>query len=438
MRKRYQKPEGVRDVYGEEYEQLDYLIRQTDRLFRACGYQYMQTPSFEFITVFDKDKGTAHTSDLFKMVDKEGHTLVLRPDFTPAVARAAAMYFQEDTLPLRLCYKGSVYLNSSNFRGRLKESLQMGVELINDPTAGADAEIIALVAEIMKACGIRDFRISIGNAAYFRALVNAAELDDETAYELRSMLTQRNQFGAQEIIEELTLPAELKTAFTELPMLFGGREVLDRAEALTDIPEAREAVRRMADIYNLCSKYGCEDYISFDFGMLSDYTYYTGIIFNALTYGSGDAVIKGGRYDRFLEKFGKSGPAIGFTVSMDAILNVFRRNNPAREDSTERIMIAYRLPADNEESRQLAARAEDSAIRLAKALRTQGKTAAVSPVSSDEEAHRYGEHCRKLNFGRLVYIGSSEEAAVTDLQTEESVSVPLNRLEEFFGEGGKA
>ena len=101
-------------------------------------------------------------------------------------------------------------------------------------------------------------------------------------------------------------------------------------------------------------------------------------------------------------------------------------------------MIAYRLPADNEESRQLAARAEYAAIRLAKALRTQGKTAAVSPVSSDEEALRYGEHCRKLNFGRLVYIGSSEEAAVTDLQTEESVSVPLNRIEEFFGEGGKA
>ena len=329
----YQKPEGVRDIYGSEYEQLEYLSGQVDSLFKSFGYRFIQTPSFEFIPVFDKDKGTAHTSDLFKLVDKEGHTLVLRPDFTPAVARAAAMYFQDVETPIRLCYKGSVFLNSTNFKGKLKESMQMGVELINDDTVAADAELIRLACEIMKSCGILNFRVSIGNVAYFKALAEEASLPAETVDELRSMLTQKNQFGAQEIIESLEMPESLKKTFLALPMLLGGEEVLDKANELTDNAAAKEAVQRLKELYALCRDAGCEKYIVFDFGMLSDYTYYTGIIFNALTYGTGDAVIKGGRYDHFLEKFGKNGPAIGLTASMDAILAVFQGQKEETEET---------------------------------------------------------------------------------------------------------
>ena len=146
-------PEGVRDIYGEEYEkklQVQSLLHQK---ISSYGYRDIQTPTFEFFDVFSKEIGTTPSRELYKFFDKEGNTLVLRPDFTPSIARCAAKYFMDEDMPIRFSYLGNAFTNLSDLQGKLKESTQMGVELIGDESIYADAEIISMVIESLLNAG---------------------------------------------------------------------------------------------------------------------------------------------------------------------------------------------------------------------------------------------------------------------------------------------
>ena len=138
-------PEGVRDIYGKEYAKKLYVENQLKWSIRMYGYEEIQTPTFEFFDVFSKEIGTTPSKELYKFFDKEGNTLVLRPDFTPSIARCAAKYFCDSKEPLRFSYIGNTFSNTSNLQGKLKEVTQMGVELINDSSVEADAEMAAML-----------------------------------------------------------------------------------------------------------------------------------------------------------------------------------------------------------------------------------------------------------------------------------------------------
>ena len=392
---------GVRDIFGDEYERKSILMEKLSSLFGLYGYKHIQTPSIEFYPVFDKDKGTIHSSQLYKIIDKEGHTLVLRPDFTPSIARAVSMYFSDEELPLRLCYQGNVFLNNANYRGRLNESTEMGVELINYDAPEADAELIALSVEIMKAAGIQDFQISIGNVGVFNAIAAEAGIDEETVSEIRHLLSVRNQFGAVELIESLDTDEKLKNALKELPGLFGSDAVLEKAESLTSNKEALAALKRLKAVYDILKEYKCEQYISFDLGMLSDFTYYTGIIFQAVTYGSGDAVIKGGRYNRFIEKFGKEAAAVGFTTLVDSILSALQRQDLLCEVPSDCTMLLYENGCEKE------------AIKLAVSMRENGEKAACVPSENKVSADEYKKLARRNNCRRILTVKKSGTEEIT-------------------------
>ena len=159
MQRLIHTPEGVRDIYNSECEKKQYLQRQVQSVFRSYGYASIETPTFEYFDVFSREVGTTPSKDLYKFFDREGNTLVLRPDFTPSIARAVSMYYMEEQMPIRLCYEGSVFVNSSSYRGRLKEATQMGVEYLNDDSAAADAEIIAMIVQVMQKAGLKEFQM---------------------------------------------------------------------------------------------------------------------------------------------------------------------------------------------------------------------------------------------------------------------------------------
>ena len=160
---------------------------------------------------------------------------------------------------------------------------------------------------------------------FFKSLMKEAGFSEEDEQKLRSLITMKNFFGVEEFLESFSLKEELKKALITLPEMFGSSEILERAEQLTDNQEALEAVHRLKEIYELLKIYGVEKYISFDFGMLNKYQYYTGVIFRGYTYGTGDAVVKGGRYDHLLARFGKPSPSIGFAVMVDQLLSALGR-----------------------------------------------------------------------------------------------------------------
>ena len=138
-------PEGVRDIYNEECRRKNQVQEILHGVLHSYGYEDIQTPTFEFFDVFSREVGTVTSRELFKFFDREGNTLVLRPDITPSIARAVAKYFTEEDMPVRLCYVANTFINHSDFQGRLKENTQMGAELIGNGGVEADAEMIALV-----------------------------------------------------------------------------------------------------------------------------------------------------------------------------------------------------------------------------------------------------------------------------------------------------
>ena len=312
MDKMIHTPEGVRDVFSEECKRKRMLEQKIEKVFQAYGYQEIETPTFEFFDVFGREVGTTPSRELYKFFDREGNTLVLRPDFTPSIARAVSMYYMEEDLPIRLWYQGSSFVNNSSYQGRLKESTQMGVELLNEDSPMADAELLAMTVRLMLDAGFREFQVSVGHVGYFRALAKEARLSEEGFHQLRELISIKNYFGVEELLERFHLHPDQSRALAEMTQMFGGPEVLQKARTLTRNREALEAVERLEAIYEILKDYGYEKYICFDFGMLSRFQYYTGIIFQAYTYGNGEPLVKGGRYDRLLNYFGKNAPAVGF------------------------------------------------------------------------------------------------------------------------------
>lgn len=358
-------PEGVRDIYGKEfYRKLEVENRLHERI-RLYGYQEIQTPTFEFFDVFSKEIGTTPSRELYKFFDKEGNTLVLRPDFTPSIARCAAKYFSEKKVPLRLSYVGNTFTNTSNLQGKLKESTQMGAELIGDPSVEADAEIISLVIKALLDTGLQRFQVSIGEVEYFKGLCEEAGLDEETEMDLRACISGKNYFAAQELLQERKVVEPYHSRLLKVADMFGDMCSLTDARAMVSNERSLAAIERLEKLHKVLQVYGVADYISFDLGMLSKYKYYTGVIFKAYTYGVGDAIVKGGRYDRLLHQFGKEAPAIGFCMVIDSILEALSRQKVVLPEPEPVRVITY-LPDNFEEK-----------LAEVQALRTAGHAAVL-------------------------------------------------------------
>ena len=275
--------------------------------------------------MFSKDIGTTPSKDLYKFFDKEGNTLVLRPDFTPSVARCAAKYFSEEKLPLRFCYEGNSFINTSELQGKLKETTQIGFELINDSSIYADAEAITIVIESLLNSGLKEFQISIGESNYFKGICEEANLDEETELKLRDYITSKNFYGSREFLSEQKIDATLLDRLEAISKVFLPAKDLEKLLKDASNERSKAAIQRLIDIQRILEKAGYDRYISFDLSMLSKYHYYTGIIFTAYTYGVGNSIVKGGRYDKLIGKFGKDAPSVGCVFQIDEILNALRR-----------------------------------------------------------------------------------------------------------------
>lgn len=398
-------PEGVRDIYSIEYRKKQQLEDKLQKVFRLYGYHDVQTPMFEYFEVFGKEIGTIPAKELYKFFDREGNTLVLRPDITPSIARVATTLYDTEALPIRLCYKGNTFINHSSYQGRLHENTQAGAELIGVDTVEADAEMVVMAVESLKEVGLSEFQIHIGSVDFFESLIEDAKLAKEEEERLRELISNRNYFGVDELLSNTQAKVTTKTAFQMLPELIGGVEVLREAKKVALNSQAIEAVKRLDALYELLVAYGVEKYITFDLSMSGTYGYYTGIIFRGYTYGTGDAIVKGGRYDRLLEKFGKSSPSIGFVIVVDELMNAFARQKLEIPYKQKNTFILY------EPNRQT------EAIKLAKEFRENGKPTELVQKRADKSIEEYIT-CAKRNLCvSMLYLRNTKDIEMVNLLT---------------------
>lgn len=393
----FHTPEGVRDLYGRECARKLAVQEQISRVFHLYGYEDIETPAFEYFDIFSKERGSVSSREMFKFFDRDNNTLVLKPDVTPAIARCVARYFMDETMPVRLCYRERTYTNNTSYQGRLKEVTQTGAELIGDDSQAADGEMIAMVIDSLKAAGLSQFQVEIGQMEFFKGLVEEAGMDRETEDTLRELIENKNYFGVEALVSERKIPIELKRLFLKLPELFGSLDEMKKIKDMVRNPRSLKAIERVEEVQAILEAYGMEEYVSYDLGMLSKYQYYTGIIFKAYTYGTGEYIVTGGRYDKLLIQFGKDTPAIGFAIVVDRLMMALSRQNLNVPTETPDTLVIYEKKA--------LKKAVKSALDLRK-NKEKAVLIEMSPQISREEYHQYAQ---SHGIGRILWVGKEEE-----------------------------
>lgn len=387
-------PEGVRDIYNSECERKQVLQERLFDVLKQYGYQAIETPTFEYFDVFSRKVGTTASKELFKFFDREGNTLVMRPDFTPSIARSVAKYYHDEEMPIRFGYMGNTYINHHSLQGRLKETTQLGAELIGDDSVSADAEIVAMMIRCLKTAGLKEFQVSIGHIDFFKGLIEEANLEEEVELELRELISNKNHFGVEELLAEHNIPKEAKLCLEKMPELFGSIDVLKEAKEMVCNEKSKSSIERLEAIYEALKVYGVQDYITFDLGMVSKYKYYTGVIFKAYTYGVGEALITGGRYNSLLKHFGKDSAAIGCVLLVNQLMAALSRQKI--EIPTEKNTVLLICEADS----------ETEAVKTAEELRSKGEKVAVlrKNEKSLEECKAYAQ---RNGFAKVLHLDNN-------------------------------
>lgn len=386
-------PEGVRDIYNRECARKLVLQENLHHLLKKYGYQDIETPTFEFFDIFSREIGTTPSKDLYKFFDREGNTLVLRPDITPSIARCVAKYYGDEEFPVRLCYMGNTFINNSSYQGRLKETTQLGAEMIGDNSVAADAEILALVVNGLKVTGLQEFQIGVGHVDFFKGLVQAADLREETEEELMDLISNKNFFGLEELLDSLHLSEKLRELFSMLGSVCISEDKIKHAKNLAvDFPVILQAVERLEALMEVLKCYGVEKYVSVELGMLSSYHYYTGIIFAGYTFGSGEPIVKGGRYDQLLTYFGKDAPSIGFAVVTDQLLAALARQKIKIPLDDSGILIVYKEEKQKE------------AILEAESQRKQGRCVSLVKLEESKNQEEYLSYAKRMHKSETIFL----------------------------------
>lgn len=386
-------PDGVRDIYNSECRKIMKLSEKIHNQLIKYGCSDIKTPTLEFFNVYDSQNNAFDCRNMYKFFDKDGEILVLRPDYTPAIARCVAKYYKDETLPLRFCYEGNTFINQSDYQGRLKETTQCGAEYIGDSSSFADAEMLALVVDSLKSVGLDEFQLSIGHALYYEGLVKAASLSLNQEEEIKSLIVNKNFLGLEKFIKTLDLENDLLALFEGLNTFSVDIDKLNELEKYAQkYDRVLFAIQNLQELYKLLKLYKIDEYVSFELGMISIHNYYTGMIFSGYTYGSGEPIVKGGRYDKLISRFGKDTPAIGFTIVVDQVMDALKNQSKQLEESYSTELLVFSEDRIEE------------AIDIASKLRKNGKNIQTLMKNSNLSKEDYYEYAKKMNISRVEFL----------------------------------
>ncbi|TBL69820.1 ATP phosphoribosyltransferase regulatory subunit [Paenibacillus thalictri] len=334
----FEKPAGVKDYMPEAVSKLRHIEYEVLDCMERWGYSQIITPTLEY---YDTVGMASSTEDrrLFKLLDRNGTTLVLRSDITAPIARVVSSLLKDEPLPLRLSYHSNVFRAIEAEAGRDAEFFQTGMELVGDASSEADAEVIALAVACLQAAGVHTFKIALGHVGFLNGLLSERLKGREEAQtELKECLLNKDYVGYRDKLKSLNLGSEAQAELEGLLRLRGGEEICRQAQQLTADPVAQEAIEHLCQVWSVLEAYGVSEHVSIDLTMIGDFSYYTGMTFEGYAADLGFPVCSGGRYDNLLGQFGRPAPATGFALKTNRIMEVVSKGPAALPQCT---LIAY-------------------------------------------------------------------------------------------------
>jgi ATP phosphoribosyltransferase regulatory subunit len=309
-------PEGMRDVLPPETQRLRAVEDLLRARFSLYGYGEVRTPWLEFADTLEAaDDDTLGAG--YRLHDEQGHELMVRTDMTVPVARMAADRCDDDPLPLRFSYVAPSIRPWAPQRGQDGEFQQAGAELLGLDSAEADAECVALLCDALAGLGLRRYTVTLGSAAYQRALIDSLGLPDDDRETFTEALADRDYPLVESVAGNAEVDEGALKALWRILELSGGEDILGQARKLARNDVMEVAVARLARVRDLVEDAGFGDRLAFDFGLVQDLSYYSGLIVEAYAPGVGLPLATGGRYDGLLARFDWDIPGVGFAVAVD-------------------------------------------------------------------------------------------------------------------------
>lgn len=374
-------PAGFKDLLPPAARQLREIENKLLDLFRSWSYQEVGTPTVEYLPVFGEKEGEDR---LFKLLDRQGRVLALRPEGTTPIARLAASHYGPEDFPLRFCYLGSVFRQGPSQLGGLTEFHQAGVELLGAATPRADTEVIALAVEAMRTAGLEDFRLGLGQVAVTSGLLQRFGLTGSDLTRAKAAIAAKDLVELENILARAGLSVRDRRKVLEVCFLSGGRSALDQAALLAgDDPVLQE----LEEVYACLAALGLKDYVFFDFSILRDFDYYTGIVFEGYSPRLGQPILGGGRYDRLLQNFDLPAPATGFAMGL------------------ERAMVAAPASQETDETILLYGRDYRALLQKAGELRSRGFAVALDLTGLERDEAR--DLARRQGISRILGEGET-------------------------------
>lgn len=386
-------PEGTRDVLFEECSKKIEIENILRKVYIDSGFLEVISPTLEFYDVFIGENATLPQEKMYKLFDNQGRILVLRPDMTTPIARISATKLADIQHPLKLCYTSNIYRVNESLNGKNSEFTQSGIEIVGVKGIKADVEVIITGISALLNCGLKNFKIELGQAQFFKAIIEETNLLDEDKEKLRKFIENKNFTALTELLQDKEDKIDEKNLFVlkELPKLFGDIKILDRASELTDNIKAIEALENIRNIYNIIESVGLSDYLAIDLGMVQNLNYYTGIIFRGYTHGVGGSILSGGRYDNLISQFGDSQAATGLAINVDSIMAALKDSQHGKKEDREKVLICYKEGLFKE------------AYNKAIAFRSNNIIAELSLMDSEEETLEY---VSKKGITKIIKVGS--------------------------------
>ena len=301
-------PSGTRDVLPDEMREMHAIVEAVRGVFDARGYGEVHTPALEYEQVLTRGDPAA-ADPAYKLFDEQGNVLVLRSDMTIPIARVVSTRYATASPPLRFCYVAHAYRSVRPQRGQDREMLQAGIELVGVPAHEGTAETLAVLCEVLDAVGLAGYRIGLGDASLYPALLDGHSVPDAARTALLHELQARDFVGLEREVEGLRLGVAATEALMRVPQRRGGADVLDDAGAAADGLRAVGAQLPP----------GVAERVIFDLGLVRGLGYYTGPVFEVYDAALGAPLGGGGRYDELLGRFGRDLPAAGWALNVERL-----------------------------------------------------------------------------------------------------------------------
>ena len=312
----------MRDFTVDECKRRNKIIETITERFSKWGYSEVSTPIVEYYKTFNHKTQDLKEEEMYKFFDSRGRILVLRPDMTVPVARLVNTKLKDMKLPLKLFYNAEVFRVHESFEGKRNEYLDCGIELIGASGEKTDLEVLVTALEVLKALDTKkEFKLEIGNVNILKSALKDMNLSIDNQNKVIELINKKSLTSLREYLDDIEIRQEYKEFLNKFPWLFGGYEMIKKAKGLAFNEDMKKNIEYLENLYLNLQKLGYEKYLSVDISMVPRVNYYSGIIFKGYVKEIGSTVIRGGRYDNLLESFGKSIPAIGFSVDVNLLID---------------------------------------------------------------------------------------------------------------------